>query len=130
MALCVPHRLGSLREATALRGVVIALLLFASCVAAFFFFISRPIAEESGQRALLAQLRIDLAEYRAKDGAFPPDLSVIRVSKFSGGASPVTLQRFHYASDGASFTLSCVGASTHEVITATSADLAATRTPK
>ena len=113
-----------------LTGAAIALLLFASCVAYFYYFISRPIAEESGQRALLAQLRSDLAEYREQHGVFPSDLSAVYVSKFSDGSSPATLQQFRYTSDGSSFTLSCVGASTRQVVTVTSDELAAARTSK
>ena len=113
-----------------LTGAAIALLLFVSCVAYFYFFISRPIAQESGQRGLLAQLRSDLGEYREQHGVFPTDLSAVHVSKFSDGSSPATLQQFRYTSDGSSFTLSCVGASTHQVVTVTSDELAAARTSK
>ncbi|MDB5694420.1 MAG: hypothetical protein JWO81_3483 [Alphaproteobacteria bacterium] len=107
-----------------LTGAAIALLLFASCVA-YFYFISRHIAEESGQRALLAQLRSDLAEYHEQHGVFPTELSAVPVSKFSDGSSPATLQQFSYTSDGSSFTLSCIGASTHKLVTVTSDEIAA-----
>jgi hypothetical protein len=113
-----------------LTGVGIALLLFASCVTYVHFFIARPLAEESSQRALLVQLSVDLAEYRDQHGVFPPDLAAVHVSKFSDGSYPATLQQFRYTSDGSSFTLTCVGASTHEVITVTSADLTAAQAPK
>ena len=103
-----------------LTGVAIAVVLFVFFFAAVYFY-SRPVTEESGQRALLAQLRLDLWEYREQHGTYPLDLASIRVTKFSHGSSPTTLRQFRYTSDGTSFTVSCVGASTHQTITITSA---------
>ena len=112
-----------------LVGVGVAAVLCASFFAAVSFY-TRPVAEESGQRALLAQLRLDLREYRERHGTYPTDLASVHVTNFSDGSSPATLRQFRYTSDGTSFTLTCVGASTHETITVTSADFAATPTPE
>ena len=94
-------------------------LLLVSAFFTFAFLAFRRTNEESGQRALIEQLRTDLDLHRQRSGAYPASLSQLHISAFPAESQPRMVPQFEYHSDGTTYTLSCVGASTHQKIVMT-----------
>lgn len=88
------------------------MLLPFSLLFAFAYLTFRPINEESGQRALIEQIRTDLERHRQRNGPYPVSLSELHISDFPAESQPRMVSQFEYHSDGTTYTLSCVGAST------------------
>ena len=77
---------------------------------------SESYAEESGQRALLAEVHRQLEAYYSDRGSYPRELSQLRITTFADGSMPATLQQFRYESDGTTFNLSCYGVASRQTI--------------
>ncbi|HEX8312256.1 MAG TPA: hypothetical protein VF614_13120 [Chthoniobacteraceae bacterium] len=73
-------------------------------------------AEESGQRALLAEVRKQLSIYHHDHGSYPRSLSQLQVTTFADGSTPETLRQFRYESNGSTYTLGCYGVASRETI--------------
>ena len=102
------------------RAVLLAVALAAvACIVVPGYGLHRKAslnAEESGQRALLAEVRTQLELHRYDHGSYPRDLSQLRITTYADGSTPATLRQFSYESDGTTYTLSCYGVASRQTI--------------
>ena len=96
-------------------AALVAISAFAAFVL-FLFSLAHKSNKESGQRALAAHLRNQLAEYMRVHGKFPSELSALQLSTFPAESTPATLHDFHYETNGETYTLTVIGASTGKTI--------------
>lgn len=81
------------------------------------FRLSRRVAEDSAQRALLVELGQRLDAHYQTNKSYPKSLGDLPAHEWPDGSSPATLRSFRLESDGASFTLSCTSAYNGRVFT-------------
>jgi len=74
------------------------------------FRLSRRVADDSAQRALLVELGQRLDAHYQTHKTYPKSLGELPTPSWPDGSSPATLRSFRFKSDGASFMLSCTSA--------------------